>query len=183
MLARSRPRGGGNAVRAGDPRSDHPAARPRSPGIKNSIVRHLRERGARVERIRAARCAEQCSRASQTPSHRQRPRRPAALAPHLADLASCWGKTTVWGICLGHRAMRAVGLETLSSVRATRANHRVKDFETGAKKKIDITSQNQACGTRPDGEQTNRHRRGDRWATTSGRRDCPSSTYDRPWKG
>jgi carbamoyl-phosphate synthase small subunit len=111
-------------------------------GIKSSIVRNLRERGARVELLPCdTSAADVRAREPDAVFLANGPGDPAALDYVVDTVRELVGELPVWGICLGHQLLcRAVGLETFKLPFGHRgANHPVKDLATG---KIDITSQN-----------------------------------------
>jgi carbamoyl-phosphate synthase small subunit len=111
-------------------------------GIKDSIVRHLRERGARLELHPCTTSADDLLPGDADAFFLANgPGDPAALGYVVDTVRELIGKRPVFGICLGHQLLcRAVGLETTKLPFGHRgANHPVKDLETG---RIDITSQN-----------------------------------------
>jgi carbamoyl-phosphate synthase small subunit len=154
-------------------------------GIKSSIVRNLRERGARVELHPCTASADELlAREPDAVFLANGPGDPAAL-DHIVDTVRLLvGKTPVWGICLGHQLLcRAVGLETFKLPFGHRgANHPVKDLETG---RIDITSQNHGFAVLgPEGEQTIDTDEAIRWDTDFGAAELSLlNLYDRTVEG
>jgi carbamoyl-phosphate synthase small subunit len=154
-------------------------------GIKSSIVRNLRERGARVELHPCTASADELlAREPDAVFLANGPGDPAAL-DHIVDTVRLLvGKAPVWGICLGHQLLcRAVGLETFKLPFGHRgANHPVKDLETG---RIDITSQNHGFAVLgPDGEQTIDTDEAIRWDTDFGAAELSLlNLYDRTVEG
>jgi len=125
-----------------DPENPGPRIVAIDTGIKGSIVRNLRERGARVELHPCTITAEELlAREPDAVFLANGPGDPAALDYVVENVRGVVGKVPVWGICLGHQLLcRAVGLDTFKLPFGHRgANHPVKDLETG---RIDITSQN-----------------------------------------
>jgi len=124
-------------------------------GIKDSIVRHLRERGARLELHPCSISAKEIlARRPDAVFLANGPGDPAALGYVVETVRELIGKLPVWGICLGHQLLcRAVGLETYKLRFGHRgANHPVKDLGTG---RIEITSQNHGFAVLgPGGERT-----------------------------
>ncbi len=121
-------------------------------GIKDSIVRHLVQRGARVA-LHPARtnAAELLASDPDAVFLANGPGDPAALGHVVATVRELIGRKPVWGICLGHQLLcQAVGLQTYKLPFGHRgANHPVKDLRTG---RIEITSQNHGFAVRaPDG--------------------------------
>jgi carbamoyl-phosphate synthase small subunit len=154
-------------------------------GIKTSIVRNLRERGARVELHPCTSSADELlAREPDAVFLANGPGDPAAL-DHIVDTVRLLvGQTPVWGICLGHQLLcRAVGLETFKLPFGHRgANHPVKDLETG---RIDITSQNHGFAVLgPEGEQTIDTDEAIRWDTDFGQAELSLlNLYDRTVEG
>jgi carbamoyl-phosphate synthase small subunit len=111
-------------------------------GIKLSIVRQLREHGARLTLLPCTSTPEQVL--AEDPDVvflANGPGDPAALDYVVDTVRGVIGQRPVFGICLGHQLLcRAVGLQTYKLPFGHRgSNHPVKDLETG---QIDITSQN-----------------------------------------
>ena len=154
-------------------------------GIKTSIVRNLRERGARVELHPCSSSADELlARKPDAVFLANGPGDPAAL-DHIVDTVRVLvGRTPVWGICLGHQLLcRAVGLETFKLPFGHRgANHPVKDLETG---RIDITSQNHGFAVLgPEGSQTIDTDDAIRWDTDFGQAELSLlNLYDRTVEG
>jgi carbamoyl-phosphate synthase small subunit len=154
-------------------------------GIKTSIVRNLRERGARLELHPCTTSAEDLlARSPDAVFLANGPGDPAALGYVVDTVRELVGKTPVWGICLGHQLLcRAVGLETFKLPFGHRgANHPVKDLETG---RIDITSQNHGFAVLgPAGEQTIDTDEPVRWETDFGTAELSLlNLYDRTVEG
>ena len=154
-------------------------------GIKTSIVRNLRERGARVELHPCSSSADELlARKPDAVFLANGPGDPAAL-DHIVDTVRVLvGRTPVWGICLGYQLLcRAVGLETFKLPFGHRgANHPVKDLETG---RIDITSQNHGFAVLgPEGSQTIDTDDAIRWDTDFGQAELSLlNLYDRTVEG
>jgi carbamoyl-phosphate synthase small subunit len=120
-------------------------------GIKHSIIRQFRERGARMTLLPCSTGAEDVlARDPDLVFLANGPGDPAALDYVVGTVREVVGKRPVVGICLGHQLLcRAVGLETFKLPFGHRgANHPVKDLGTG---RIDITSQNHGFAVRPPG--------------------------------
>jgi carbamoyl-phosphate synthase small subunit len=154
-------------------------------GIKDSIVRNLRERGVRLE-------LHPCSTSSEDLLARDPdavflangPGDPAALNYVVENVRGVVGKVPVFGICMGHQLLcRAIGLETFKLPFGHRgANHPVKDLGTG---KIDITSQNHGFAVQgPGGEARVATDEPVRWDTDFGAAELSHvNLYDRTVEG
>ena len=154
-------------------------------GIKDSIVRNLRERGARLE-------LHPCDTGSEAILAREPdmvflangPGDPAALDYIVESVRGLVGKVPVFGICLGHQLLcRAVGLDTYKLRFGHRgANHPVKDLETG---RIDITSQNHGFAVLgPQGQQKLDAHEPVRWDTDFGAAELSHlNLYDKTVEG
>ncbi len=154
-------------------------------GIKLSILRQFRARGARVTLL-------PCTASSQEVLGRDPdlvflangPGDPAALDYVVDNVRELVGRRPIVGICLGHQLLcRAVGLDTFKLPFGHRgANHPVKELETG---RIEITSQNHgfAVGT-PDGSGRIEGDEPVRWDTDFGACELSHlNLYDRTVEG
>jgi carbamoyl-phosphate synthase small subunit len=154
-------------------------------GIKDSIVRNLRERGVRLElHPCTATSDELLARDPDAVFLANGPGDPAALEYVIRNVRGVVGKVPVFGICLGHQLLcRAVGLETFKLPFGHRgANHPVKDLATG---KIDITSQNHGFAVEgPKGEARIERDEAIRWETDFGAAELSHvNLYDRTVEG
>jgi carbamoyl-phosphate synthase small subunit len=154
-------------------------------GIKDSIVRNLRERGARVELHPCTTSAENLlARDADAFFLANGPGDPAALGYVVDTVRELVGKRPVFGICLGHQLLcRAVGLETTKLPFGHRgSNHPVKDLATG---RIDITSQNHGFAVvGPNGSNTIDTDEPVRWETDFGVAELSQiNLYDRTVEG
>jgi carbamoyl-phosphate synthase small subunit len=154
-------------------------------GIKDSIVRNLRERGVHLELVPCTTTAEELlARSPDAVFLANGPGDPAALEHVVENVRGVVGKVPVWGICLGHQLLcRAVGLETFKLPFGHRgANHPVKDLASG---RIDITSQNHGFAVLgPAGEQTIDTDEPIRWDTDFGAAELAQlNLYDRTVEG
>jgi carbamoyl-phosphate synthase small subunit len=154
-------------------------------GIKTSIVRHLRDRGVRLELHPCHTSAEQLlARSPDAIFLANGPGDPDALDDVVDTVRNVVGKVPVWGICLGHQLLcRAVGLKTFKLQFGHRgANHPVKDLQTG---RIEITSQNHGYAVLgPGGERTIDTDEPMRWETDFGVAELQQlNLYDRTVEG
>jgi carbamoyl-phosphate synthase small subunit len=154
-------------------------------GIKDSIVRNLRDRGVHLELHPCTTGAEELlARNPDAVFLANGPGDPAALDYIVENVRDVVGKVPVWGICLGHQLLcRAVGLDTFKLPFGHRgANHPVKDLETG---KIEITSQNHGFAVLgPGGQRTIETDEPVRWETDFGIAELQQlNLYDRTVEG
>ncbi|HEY1853463.1 MAG TPA: glutamine-hydrolyzing carbamoyl-phosphate synthase small subunit [Solirubrobacterales bacterium] len=154
-------------------------------GIKLSIVRQLREHGARVTLLPCTASAEQVlAEGPDAVFLANGPGDPAALDYVVGTVRELVGKRPVFGICLGHQLLcRAIGLETYKLPFGHRgANHPVKDLESG---RIDITSQNHGFAVQgPAGEPRIEADEPVRWNTDFGIAELSQlNLYDRTVEG
>jgi carbamoyl-phosphate synthase small subunit len=154
-------------------------------GIKDSIVRHLRERGARLELHPCTTpAAAILAREPDAVFLANGPGDPAALHYVVETVRELVGRVPLWGICLGHQLLcRAVGLETFKLRFGHRgANHPVKDLATG---RIEITSQNHGFSVLgPGGERALDPDTAVRWETDFGAAELSQiNLYDRTVEG
>jgi carbamoyl-phosphate synthase small subunit len=154
-------------------------------GIKDSIVRNLRERGVRLELHPCSASSEELlARDPDAVFLANGPGDPAALDYVVENVRGVVGKVPVFGICMGHQLLcRAIGLETFKLPFGHRgANHPVKDLQTG---KIDITSQNHGFAVQgPGGEERVLEDEPVRWETDFGAAELSHvNLYDRTVEG
>ena len=154
-------------------------------GIKDSIVEHLRRRGARVELHPCRTSADDLlARSPDAVFLANGPGDPAALDHVVATVRDLVGKVPVFGICMGHQLLcRAVGLDTFKLPFGHRgSNHPVKDLSSG---RIDITSQNHGFAVvGPGGEQRITADEPVRWETDFGAAELSHvNLYDRTVEG
>jgi carbamoyl-phosphate synthase small subunit len=154
-------------------------------GVKRSIVRNLRERGATVELHPCAATAEQLLRSDPDAIFLANgPGDPSALDYVVRTVRELVGRRPVYGICLGHQLLcRAVGLETYKLPFGHHgANHPVKDLTTG---RTEITSQNHGFAVLgPDGARTIDDDEPVRWETDFGAAELTHiNLYDRTVEG
>jgi carbamoyl-phosphate synthase small subunit len=154
-------------------------------GVKLSIIRNLRERGATVELHPCTAGAERLLQNNPDAIFLANgPGDPAALDYIVATVRELIGKRPVYGICLGHQLLcRAVGLETYKLPFGHHgANHPVKDLTTG---RTEITSQNHGFAVLgPGGETTIERDEPVRWETDFGAAELTHiNLYDRTVEG
>src|ERR671916_2344196 len=124
-------------------------------GVKSSIFRELRSRGASVVAIPGSASAEEILATDPDGLFLSNgPGDPAALQDAVDTLRPLLGEMPTFGICLGHQLLGlALGCETYKMPFGHHgANHPVRDLRTG---RIEITSQNHGFAVRaetlPDG--------------------------------
>ncbi len=154
-------------------------------GVKLSIIRNLRARGATVELHPCTATAEQLLAADPDAVFLANgPGDPAALDYIVSAVRGVVGKLPVYGICLGHQLLcRAVGLDTYKLPFGHHgANHPVKDLTTGV---VEITSQNHGFAVLgPNGARTIDHDEPVRWDTDFGAAELTHiNLYDRTVEG
>jgi carbamoyl-phosphate synthase small subunit len=154
-------------------------------GVKDSIVRNLRERGATVELHPCTASAQELlAREPDAFFLANGPGDPAALDYIVGTVRGLVGKKPVYGICLGHQLLcRAVGLETYKLPFGHRgSNHPVKDLTTG---RVEITSQNHGFAVLgPGGAKTLPTDEPVRWETDFGAAELTHiNLYDRTVEG
>jgi carbamoyl-phosphate synthase small subunit len=154
-------------------------------GVKLSIVRNLRERGATVELHPCHASADELTaNAPDAIFLANGPGDPAALDYVVGTVRQLVGKLPVYGICLGHQLLcRAVGLETYKLPFGHHgANHPVKDLTTG---RTEITSQNHGFAVLgPSGSKTIDTDEAVRWETDFGTAELSHiNLYDRTVEG
>jgi carbamoyl-phosphate synthase small subunit len=154
-------------------------------GVKLSIVRNLRERGATVELHPCTASAQELLAGGPDAIFLANgPGDPGALDYIVETVRQLVGKRPVYGICLGHQLLcRALGLQTYKLPFGHHgANHPVKDLTTG---RVEITSQNHGFAVLgPDGARTIDSDEAVRWETDFGAAELSHiNLYDRTVEG
>jgi carbamoyl-phosphate synthase small subunit len=154
-------------------------------GVKASIVRNLRARGASVElHPCTAAPSELLAGSPDAIFLANGPGDPAALEYVVATVRELIGSLPIYGICLGHQLLcRALGLETYKLAFGHHgANHPVKDLTTG---RTEITSQNHGFAVvGPGGSRTIPSDDPVRWQTDFGAAELTHvNLYDRTVEG
>jgi carbamoyl-phosphate synthase small subunit len=154
-------------------------------GVKLSIVRNLRARGATVT-LHPCHAGAEALLATEPDAVflANGPGDPAALDYLVDTVRGLVGKLPVYGICLGHQLLcRAIGLETYKLPFGHHgANHPVKDLSTG---RTEITSQNHGFAVLgPGGARTVDGDAPVRWETDFGVAELTHvNLYDRTVEG
>jgi carbamoyl-phosphate synthase small subunit len=154
-------------------------------GVKLSIVRNLRARGATVT-LHPCHAGAEALLATEPDAVflANGPGDPGALDYVVETVRGLVGKLPVYGICLGHQLLcRAVGLETYKLPFGHHgANHPVKDLSTG---RTEITSQNHGFAVLgPGGARTIDDDEPVRWETDFGVAELTHiNLYDRTVEG
>jgi carbamoyl-phosphate synthase small subunit len=154
-------------------------------GVKLSIVRNLRARGATVT-LHPCHAGPEALLATEPDAVflANGPGDPGALDYVVDTVRGLVGKLPVYGICLGHQLLcRAVGLETYKLPFGHHgANHPVKDLSTG---RTEITSQNHGFAVLgPGGARTIDNDEPVRWETDFGAAELTHiNLYDRTVEG
>jgi carbamoyl-phosphate synthase small subunit len=154
-------------------------------GVKLSIVRNLRARGATVT-LHPCHAGTDALLATEPDAVflANGPGDPGALDYIVETVRGLVGKLPVYGICLGHQLLcRAVGLETYKLPFGHHgANHPVKDLTTG---RTEITSQNHGFAVLgPGGARTIDDDEPVRWETDFGAAELTHiNLYDRTVEG
>jgi carbamoyl-phosphate synthase small subunit len=154
-------------------------------GVKASILRHLRARGARLTLHPCTATSEELLASRPDAVFLANgPGDPAALDYVVESVRGVVGRAPVYGICLGHQILcRAVGLETYKLPFGHRgANHPVKDLASG---RVEITSQNHGFAVLgPGGEHRIEEDEPVRWETDFGAAELTHvNLYDRTVEG
>jgi carbamoyl-phosphate synthase small subunit len=154
-------------------------------GVKRSIVRKLRERGATVELHPCTATPAELLRGDPDALFLANgPGDPAALGYVVDTVRELVGRRPVYGICLGHQLLcRALGLDTYKLPFGHHgANHPVKDLTTG---RTEITSQNHGFAVLgPSGARTIDRDEPIRWETDFGVAELTHiNLYDRTVEG
>jgi carbamoyl-phosphate synthase small subunit len=154
-------------------------------GVKLSILRNLRARGATIELYPCTASADELLEHDPDAVFLANgPGDPAALDYVVDTVRKLVGQRPVYGICLGHQLLcRAIGLETYKLPFGHHgANHPVKDLTTG---RTEITSQNHGFAVLgPDGARTIDRDEPVRWETDFGAAELTHiNLYDRTVEG
>jgi carbamoyl-phosphate synthase small subunit len=154
-------------------------------GVKLSIVRNLRARGATVT-LHPCHAGAEALLATEPDAVflANGPGDPGALDYVVSTVRRLVGKLPIYGICLGHQLLcRAVGLDTYKLPFGHHgANHPVKDLSTG---RTEITSQNHGFAVLgPGGARTIDDDEPVRWETDFGAAELTHiNLYDRTVEG